>query len=176
MTSTALTKRPALTIIIIAYLAFIALGLMDGLLGVAWPSMRETFQLPLDALGLLLLAGTAGHILASFSNGRFLQLTGIASLLMLSLVFRGGAMIAQATSPTWLLIIFGGFVSGIGAGMLDSGMNTFAAARFRPRLLNWLHASFAVGAALAVHPAVGRRDREIGCMQIKLEKISENQL
>jgi fucose permease len=32
--------------------------------------------------------------------------------------------------------------------MLDAGMNTFAAVRFRPRLLNWLHASFAVGTTL----------------------------
>jgi fucose permease len=147
MTSTAPTKRPGLTILAIAYAAFIALGLMDGLLGVAWPSMRATFNLPLDALGLLLLTHTAGHILASFSNGRFLQLTGIATLLMLSLALRGGAMLTQALTPTWLLIVAFSFISGLGAGMLDSGMNTFAAARFRPRLLNWLHASFAVGAS-----------------------------
>jgi fucose permease len=146
--TTAAAKRPGLTTIIIAYCAFIGLGLWDGLLGVAWPSMRATFDLPLDAFGLLLLAGTAGHITASFSNGRFLQLTGIATLLTLALFLRGSAFVFQAVSPAWLLVVAIGFISGVGTGMLDSGMNTFAAARFRPRLLNWLHASFAVGASL----------------------------
>lgn len=148
MTTTIIKKRPGLTTIIIAYTAFIVLGLMDGLLGVAWPSMRATFDQPIDALGLLLLAGTAGHILASFSNGRILQQTGVATLLILALALRGGAILTQAFSPFWLLVVVVGFIGGMGTGMLDSGMNTFAAARFRPRLLNWLHASFAVGASL----------------------------
>jgi fucose permease len=148
MTALTLTKRPGLTTILIAYAAFVVLGLMDGLLGVAWPSMRATFGLPLDALGVLLLAATSGHIVASFSNGRFLQLTGVSFLLMLSLALRGGAILTQAIAPLWLLVIAAGFFSGLGAGMLDAGMNTFAGARFRPRLLNWLHASFAVGTTL----------------------------
>jgi fucose permease len=148
MTTNILTKRPALTTIIIAYSAFIALGLIDGLLGVAWPSMRAAFAQPIDALGLLILAGTAGHILASFSNGRFLQLTGVSTLLILAMALRGGVFLTQALAPAWLLVVAIGFIGGIGAGMLDSGMNTFAAARFRPRLLNWLHASFGVGASL----------------------------
>lgn len=148
MTTTTLTRRPGLAVIIIAYAAFIALGLMEGLLGVAWPSMRVTFELPLDALGILLLAATSGHIIASFSNGRILQLTGISTLLMLALTLRGSAFLTQSIAPAWLLVVGVGFLGGIGAGMLDAGMNTFAAARFRPRLLNWLHASFAVGASL----------------------------
>ncbi|MFZ0546916.1 MAG: MFS transporter [Candidatus Promineifilaceae bacterium] len=148
MTTSTLSKRPGLLIIAIAYSTFICLGLFDGLLGVAWPSMRATFDLPLDALGILLLAFTSGHIVASFSNGRFLQITGVATLLTLSLALRGAAFLTQALSPVWLLVVFIGFLSGVGAGMLDAGMNTFAAARFRPRLLNWLHASFGVGASL----------------------------
>lgn len=148
MSTTTLTKRPGLTTIIIAYSAFVALGLIDGLLGVAWPSMRATFNLPLDALGILLLAGTSGHIVASFGNGRFLQMTGVAVLLVLSLAVRGGAILIQGVAPIWLLVVGVGFFSGVGSGMLDAGMNTYGAARFRPRLLNWLHASFALGASL----------------------------
>jgi fucose permease len=148
MTTSTLIKRPGLLTILIAYSAFVTLGLIDGILGVAWPSMRATFDLPLDALGVLLLAGTVGHIIASFNNGRFLQITGVAVLLVLSLALRGGAILTQALAPAWLLIVGAGFFSGLGAGMLDSGMNTFAAARFRPRLLNWLHASFALGASM----------------------------
>ena len=47
-------------LVVLAYVGFISLGLPDGLLGVAWPSMRGFFHLPLDALGTLLLTFTTG--------------------------------------------------------------------------------------------------------------------
>jgi hypothetical protein len=40
-----------LLLIALAYLSFVSLGLPDGLNGVAWPSIRATFNPPLDALG-----------------------------------------------------------------------------------------------------------------------------
>ena len=44
----------------LAALAFVSLGLPDGLLGVAWPSMRAAFGVELDALGLLLAVSVGG--------------------------------------------------------------------------------------------------------------------
>jgi hypothetical protein len=35
----------------IAFLSFVVMGLNAGLLGVAWPSIRASFGLPLDAIG-----------------------------------------------------------------------------------------------------------------------------
>ena len=59
-------------LVVLAYVGFISLGLPDGLLGVAWPSMRIFFHLPLDALGTLLLMFTTGYLLSSCSSGRIL--------------------------------------------------------------------------------------------------------
>lgn len=47
---------PNLGLVSLAYIAFISLGMPDGLLGVAWPSIRADFSIPLDALGMLLTA------------------------------------------------------------------------------------------------------------------------
>ena len=44
--------------LLLAYLAFISLGLPDSLLGVGWPSVSADLRVPLDAVGLLLVAGT----------------------------------------------------------------------------------------------------------------------
>ena len=63
-------------LILLAYVAFISLGLPDGLLGVAWPSMRADFALPLDALGMLLVASTAGYLTSSFFSGRIMARLG----------------------------------------------------------------------------------------------------
>ena len=38
---------PRLGLVLLAFIAFIALGLPDGLLGVGWPSIRTDFSLSL---------------------------------------------------------------------------------------------------------------------------------
>jgi fucose permease len=45
------------------------------------------------------------------------------------------------------MVLFG-LVSGLGSGAMDAGLNTYFAANHGPRLMNWLHASFGVGATL----------------------------
>ncbi|MGH6690079.1 MAG: hypothetical protein ACREF4_05295 [Gammaproteobacteria bacterium] len=68
----------------LAYLGFVSLGLPDGLLGIAWPSIRATFGLPLDALGGLLVVFTTGYLASSFSSGWLLARMSAGSLLALS--------------------------------------------------------------------------------------------
>jgi|GEM_PF-3080307 fucose permease len=46
-------------IMLLIYAAFIALGMPDGLIGVAWPSMQKDFKLPIDAIGLSMITATA---------------------------------------------------------------------------------------------------------------------
>lgn len=141
-------KQNKLTLLIIAYASFIILGLMDGLLGVAWPSLRETFGQPVDALGLLLAMSTMGHVTASLVNGRLITRSGISVLLILSAALLTTGALIEISAPVWSVVLLGGSLVGFGMGMLDAGMNTYAASHFRPRLLNWLHASFGVGATL----------------------------
>ena len=42
--------RAGLMTLLIAYSGFILLGLVDGVVGVAWPSMQATFGVALDVL------------------------------------------------------------------------------------------------------------------------------
>ena len=69
---TILTKarqHPKLGLILLAFIAFVALGLPDGLLGVGWPSIRAGFSVPLDAIGMFLIAATTGYMTSSFLSG-----------------------------------------------------------------------------------------------------------
>ncbi len=74
-------NKSKMGLIVLIYIAFISLGLPDGLLGVAWPGMRDSFGLPLDALGILILAFTGGYLTSSFFNGVLIKKMGIAGLL-----------------------------------------------------------------------------------------------
>ena len=133
---------------LLAFLAFISLGLPDGLLGVAWPSIRREFGVPLDALGLLLTFATAGYLTSSFLSGRILRVLPIGSVLALSTAAAATALLGFAFSPFWPLIIACGFLAGLGGGAVDAGLNAYGATNFTPRILNWLHAFFGLGTTL----------------------------
>ena len=53
--------------------SFVLLGLPDGMLGTAWPSMRATFGAPVGALGLILLVATAGSVLVTAFVGPLIR-------------------------------------------------------------------------------------------------------
>ena len=89
-------RKTSLLLIGLAFLGFISIGLPDGLLGVAWPSMRAYFGLPLDALGGLLALYTAGYLLASFSSGGLLARLSVGALLALSCLATGLSLIGYA--------------------------------------------------------------------------------
>jgi fucose permease len=132
----------------LAGLAFISLGLPDGLLGVAWPSIRASFHLPLDALGALLVAATAGYVASSFSSGRLLRRVNLGTVLAASCALTAAGLLGYAAAPRWSVMIALGVLLGLGAGAIDAGLNAYVATHYGPRTLNWLHACYGVGAAV----------------------------
>lgn len=133
---------------LIAFVAFVSLGLPDGLLGVAWPSMREATGVPLAALGQLLAAGTAGYLISSVASGAVVSRIGVGKLLAGSTLLVVVALAILAASRAWPMILVAGALSGLGAGAIDAGVNLFAAKAMSARAMLFLHASYGVGATL----------------------------
>jgi fucose permease len=131
--------------VILAFAAFIALGMPDGLLGIAWPSIRESFSVPLDAAGYLLAAGVTGYVTSSFLSGSVIARIGVGTILVISCFLTGTVLIAYTLVPSWWMFIVIGAAGGLGAGAIDAGLNTYAAAHFSERFMQWLHASYGIG-------------------------------
>ncbi len=132
----------------VALVAFVSLGLPDGVLGVAWPSIRRSFGLPPDQLGALLSSAMVGYLASSFASGAVVARLGVGRLLFWSSALMVANSLAYAPAPAWWVMVAAGVLAGLGAGAIDAGINAFAAARFSPRLVSWLHASYGVGAML----------------------------
>ncbi len=133
---------------LLSFLAFISLGLPDGLLGVSWPSIRTGFGLPLDALGVLVASTTAGYLTSSFLGGAILRLMPIGSVLAVSTLAAATALLGIAFSPAWPVIVALCLLAGLGGGAVDAGLNAYGARHFSARTLNWLHAFFGLGTTL----------------------------
>jgi fucose permease len=143
------SKTPSkLSLILLAYAAFIALGMPDGLLGIAWPSVRADFGIPLDALGMLLFASVAGYMTSSFLSGALIARLGVGNLLAISCALTGSALVGFTLVPAWWMMVLLGVFSGLGAGAIDAGLNTYVAAHFGEGLMQWLHASYGIGVTI----------------------------
>ena len=88
-------------LVFLASVAFVSLGLPDGIVGVAWPSIRASFGLPIDALGALLVAFTSGYVASSFSSGFVLARMGLGTLLALSCLLTSVSLMGYAATPFW---------------------------------------------------------------------------
>lgn len=135
-------------LILLAFIAFISLGLPDGLLGVAWPSVRGDFEMPLDAIGFMLFAGMLGYLSSSFFSGKLVSSLGVGRLLAVSCFLVGSALVGYTLAPSYWVIVGLSLFSGLGGGAIDAGLNTYIAANHGEGLMQWLHASFGVGITL----------------------------
>ncbi|QOV87824.1 MFS transporter [Humisphaera borealis] len=135
-------------LILLSFVAFISLGLPDGVLGVAWPFMRHDFDLPISRLGWFLSFGVAGYLISSFFAGQLVRWIGVGRILLFSTVLVAASLTGYALSPRWEVILPLALCVGLGSGAIDAALNVFVASAFPARIVSWLHAFYGVGATI----------------------------
>lgn len=141
-----MSTRPLL--LVLAYLGFISLGLPDTVLGVAWPTIRHTFDLSQSGMGVVLAFGMGGYIASGLVAGRLVRRLGVGGLLAASCALVAIAETAYATAPAWVIFFPFAVLWGIGSGAIDTALNAYAARHLPVRHVNWLHACWSVGATI----------------------------
>lgn len=137
---------PHATLLAVIYLAFISLGLPDGVLGVAWPAMRVGLDQPLAAAGLITFTMTACTVTSSLASGRVLQRFGTGPVVMVSGVLTGLGLIGFSMAPSLAWVLACAVPLGLGAGAVDAGLNHYVADHYASRHMNWLHGCWGIGA------------------------------
>lgn len=135
-------------LLLLGYFAYISLGLPDGMLGVAWPHLRGELGQPVGAVGYLLVAVVTGYLISSIGAGFTTTRLGVGRLLAASTGLTAVGLLGYAVSPVLVTVVAAALLLGFGAGAIDAGMNAYAARHFGARHMNWLHASYGLGATL----------------------------
>jgi len=148
-TNTDILPRQKINVLLLAYIAFVTLALPTGLLGVAWPTLRTEFSLPLDAMGFLLFSSTIGYLISSLFIAQLINRFGIGPLLMVSSLASAVSLIGYTMAPAWMVIVVIGCIAGFGSGVTDAGLNTYLASEYNEGHMQWLHACFGIGATLS---------------------------
>jgi fucose permease len=139
--------KRATGLLLLAYLAFISLGLPDATFGIAWPSLRHGFGLPPSAIGMVLVTGVCGYFLSGLLAGSLMNKVGVGGLLAGSSALVALGLVGYALAPAWALFFPVAFFVGLGSGAIDATLNGYAARHFSVRHVNWLHACWGIGAS-----------------------------
>lgn len=126
--------------------AYMGLGLPSGALGVAWPSMRESFSQPLGALGQILVLFTVGYLVAAIAHGRIAERVSTGTFLTGSSAIGATALLLVAVVPVWPLVLVASALQGISAAGVDAELNAYVAVHHPPRVLQLMHGGFGIGA------------------------------
>ena len=116
-----------LILLIVIYLAFVSLGLPDGVLGLAWPGMRASLGQPLEALGLVTFVLAGCSAISGFMSGRVLARFGTGPVTFVSALMTGLSLLGLSQVPNFPLMVALAFPLGLGAGSVDAGLNHFVA-------------------------------------------------
>lgn len=139
---------PSVFLLVIIYLAFISLGLPDSVFGVAWPDMRADFSQPLEAGGLVAIILMAGSAISSFSSAFIIKRLGPGIVVTISCILTSVGLLGYSLSPSYVWVLLSAIPLGFGAGAVDSSLNGYVAKHYESRHMNWLHASWGVGATI----------------------------
>ncbi|WP_218034354.1 MFS transporter [Acrocarpospora corrugata] len=135
--------------VVLAYAAFILVGLGTGVSGVLLPAQIDDYGVDKATVGITFFAFSAGFMLAGASSGALIHRLGTR----IALAVGGGAFVAAALytaiRPSFIGLIVVQLFVGYGTGLLESVLNTYLTGLpSATTLLNRLHAFFGVGALL----------------------------
>lgn len=137
----------------VLYLGFISIGLPDQILGVSWVLMRETFDKGLAQAGTIMMFVTVCTIISSFLSPFFIRKFTTNVILIFSTALIIIALLGFGFAKSWGVLLLFCLPMGFGAGCVDASLNNFASKNFSAKHLNWLHASWGLGAALGAYIA-----------------------
>lgn len=140
------------TLLVIIYVAFIGLGLPDGLLGSGWPAMYRGFGVGLSSAGILSMITSGGTIISSLLSDKIIRKYSTGGVTAVSVLMTAVALLGFSLSQHFAFLCLLAIPLGLGAGSVDTALNNFVALHYQAKHMSWLHCFWGIGASLG--PAV----------------------
>ena len=135
-------------LIAIIYLSFISLGLPDGLLGAAWPSMYPELGVSVSGAGAVSMVIAVGTIVSSLLSDRLTCRFGAGKVTAVSVAMTACALFGFSVCTEYWMLFLWAVPYGLGAGGVDASLNNYVALHYSSRHMSWLHCMWGVGASV----------------------------
>lgn len=132
----------------VIYLAFVSLGLPDGLLGAAWPAMYPELGVSVSLAGMISMIIALGTIVSSLMSDRLTYILGPEKVTAISVAMTAVALFGFAGSKEYGMLCLWAIPYGLGAGSVDASLNNYVALHYSSRHMSWLHCMWGLGASI----------------------------
>jgi len=136
-------------LLMVIYISFISLGIPDSMLGVAWPAMYEEFNLPIGLAGYISLTVAGCTILSSLMSTRLIRRFGTGWVTAVSVALTVVGLFGYSFSNRVVYFFLLAIPLGLGAGAIDSGLNSFVALHYSAAQINYLQCFYGIGVAIS---------------------------
>jgi fucose permease len=143
---------------VVGCIAFVLLGWTGLLVPSLIRSIEAGFAQSDAGIGIFYFVYAGVYAAGSLGGGLVTERLGRRTVLSLGVALHGVGFVALGLAPSWGVFVFAALPAGLGAGVIDGGINGLFLDLFssgRGRSLNLLHLFFSVG-ALSAPLAVGR--------------------
>ena len=133
----------------IIYVCFISLGLPDSLLGAAWPTVYQEFNVPMSYAGAISILISLSTIISSLCSDKLTKKFSPGLVTTVSIIISAIALLGFSLSSNfWMLLIFA-IPYGLGAGGVDACLNNYVALHYKSKHMSWLHAMWGLGTVVS---------------------------
>ena len=130
------------------YMAFVSMGLPDGLLGAGWPSMYPTLQVPISYAGIITILITSSTVVSGFFSDHLIRRFGTGKVTAFCTLLTALALLGFSSATRFWHLCLLAVPYGLGGGSIDAALNNYVATRFKSRHMNFIHFFWGLGAAI----------------------------
>ncbi len=143
-------KIPSMTTIFVAiiFILYIGLGLPDSTFGTALPAMWADLNLPLSLASVVSLIISIGTTISSFFSAKLVKKLGTGFVVALSTLLSASSLLGfYFTKSFWFTCLLS-LPLGLGAGAIDSAINSYVASRYSSSIMSFLHCFYGIGVSV----------------------------
>lgn len=138
-------KRYSSIVLIMVFLAFIARGIPDSVLGSAWPAIRNEMNLADPRLGILSFVTGAFIVISSLLSPKLFKNIGDSKSVLISTVLTGTALFGFSLAKSFVVMCLFVAVLGFAAGTIETVLNNYVSIHYETKYINYLHCFYGVG-------------------------------
>ena len=139
----------------IIYLAFVSMGLPDGLLGAGWPTMYQALEVPISYAGIITVLISSSTVASGLFSDLLIRKFGTGKVTAFCTLLTAVALLGFANATAFWQLCLLAIPYGLGGGSIDAALNNYVAIRFKSRHMNFIHFFWGLGAAIGPYVMSG---------------------
>ena len=136
-------------LIVVIYLIFISLGLLDSLLGSGWPVMQLYFNVPSSYAGYVSMTISFMTIISALLSPVLIKRLHTKYIVIVSIALTIFGLLGFSFSTSFAMLFLFAVPYGLGAGAIDASVNHYVANNYSGAVMNFLHCFYGLGAVIS---------------------------